>query len=417
MTEAVAISHRWNRSYFPCGGTEKAYLLVELKGNAVIHTNRAPINVGLVLDRSGSMSGQPLAHSLKACQYVTDQMGEGDLLSMVAFDDEVETIFPPEKVIYKDGMKSKIAAIEPGGSTNLSGGLLLGAQFVTDAKQDGMVNRVLLLSDGHANEGITDRGKLSRIAKEYQSMGIGISTLGVGHRFDEELMEAIADGGGGNFYYIEKPDDIPGIFAKELQGVLSVCGQNMRLKLRAPETAEVLRVYGYKPVNQQDGWSFSLGDIYDQEVKSLLIEMSFYPHTEGVHPVLQLELEYMDVTESAKPCKVQMDIAGEFTNNLGLLSMPEDTIVEKQLKITETAITIEKAMEAFDQGFNDEGITMLQAQADELLRMAVITDDADLRTESLLLYEQLEAFGEAPITAESRKALHSQKYRTMKRRN
>lgn len=199
MTEAVAISHRWNRSYFPCGGTEKAYLLVELKGNAVIHTNRAPINVGLVLDRSGSMSGQPLAHSLKACQYVTDQMGEGDLLSMVAFDDEVETIFPPEKVIYKDGMKSKIAAIEPGGATNLSGGLPLGAQFVTDAKQDGMVNRVLLLSDGHANEGITDRGKLSRIAKEYQSMGIGISTLGVGHRFDEELMEAIADGGGGNF--------------------------------------------------------------------------------------------------------------------------------------------------------------------------------------------------------------------------
>ncbi|MCK9858321.1 VWA domain-containing protein [Paenibacillus sp. ATY16] len=417
MTEAVTIAHRWNREYYPCGGAEKTYLLLELKGAAAIQCERAPINVGLILDRSGSMSGQPLAYSLKACQYVTDQMAEGDLLSMVAFDDEVETVFSPEKVIYKDGMKSKIAAIEPGGSTNLSGGLILGAQYVAEAKQEGMVNRVLLLSDGYANEGITDRGKLSRIAREYQSMGIGISALGVGHQFDEELMEGIADGGGGNFYYIEKPDDIPSIFAKELQGVLSVLGQNMRLKLQSTEAAELQNVYGYKPVDQKNGNMYNLGDIYDQEVKSLLIEMTFFPQTEGIHPILQLELEYMDVTDSVKPCKVQLDISASFTKDLELLAMPMDTIVEKQMKITETALTIEKAMEAFDQGRNDAGITMLQAQADDLLRMAVLTDDADLRTESLLLYEQLESFGEAPMTSESRKALHSQKYRTMKRKS
>jgi len=77
------------------------------------------------------------------------------------------------------------------------------------------------------------------------------------------------------------------------------------------------------------------------------------------------------------------------------------TIVEKQMKITEIAMTIEKAMEAFDKGYNEAGIIMLQAQADDLLRMAELTEDADIRAELLLLCEQLESFGEMPITAES----------------
>ena len=365
MAETITIAHRWSRRYFPSGGAEKAYLLVELKGTADIRSDRAPINVGLVLDRSGSMSGKPLANSRKACQYVTDQMGQDDLLSMVVFDDEIETVFAPEKVTHKDLMKHKIAAIEAGGSTNLSGGLIQGAQHVVSSKQEGMVSRVLLLSDGHANEGITDRGKLARIAKEYRSMGVGISALGVGNGFDEELMEAIAEGGGGNFYYIEKPDDIPDIFAKELQGVLSVLAQNVRMKLTSSESAAITNLYGYQPTGMDGSLSFNLGDIYDQEVKSILIELTINPHTAGIHHILQFDLEYVDVTDGVKPYSVLMALSAEFTNDLELLDLPMDAVVEKQVKITETALAIEKAMEAFDNGNTEAGKTMLQAQADD----------------------------------------------------
>lgn len=109
MADPITFTHHWNRRYFPCGGAEKVYLLMELKGAAGLKTDRALVNVGLVLDRSGSMSGEPLAYSRKACQFVIEQMSENDLLSMVTFDDEVDSVFPPEKVTHKDLMKNKIA--------------------------------------------------------------------------------------------------------------------------------------------------------------------------------------------------------------------------------------------------------------------------------------------------------------------
>jgi Ca-activated chloride channel family protein len=273
MTSPIQTTHAWNKEYWPTGGVERAYLLLELKGNAGISLERAPMNVSLVLDRSGSMSGAPLAYSKKVCQFVTDQMSQGDQLSLVAFDDEVLTVFAPQDVTHKDVMKQKIETIQSGGYTNLSGGLLQGIQYVVQGKKDGSVNRVILLSDGHANEGITDRNKLQSIAKEFHSLGMGITTMGVGDGFDEELMEGIADHGGGNFYFIEKAEGIPEIFSKELDGLLSVVAQNVQLTIKPSETAEITKIYGYNAENTEKGMKLSLGDVFDQETKSILIEI------------------------------------------------------------------------------------------------------------------------------------------------
>ncbi|CAM3996313.1 VWA domain-containing protein [Cohnella lubricantis] len=417
MANPILFSHSWNRRYLPCGGTDKVYLLVELTGRAAAEKpERAPINIGLVLDRSGSMEGLPLEFSKKACQYVTEQVSSSDVLSMVAFDDEVLTVFPPEKVTHKDLLKKKIASIQSGGSTNLSGGMIQGAQYVHQSKQDGMVNRILLLSDGHANQGITDRQKLAQIAREYRSMGVGISTLGVGHGFDEDLMEGIADEGGGNFYYIERPDDIPSIFAKELQGVLTVVAQNVRMKLKPTEYARITNVYGYQVTEDNGAMEMMLGDIYDSEVKSILIEMMVYPHSVGSHPLLDFEWDYVDITEGVQPCQFQLTANAEFTNHIDLLNMPLEANVEKHIKITETALAIEKAMNAFDQGDVESGKTMLQSQADDLLRMAIQTDDTELREESKKLYERIESIDHLSYSPMMRKELHSQKYRNMKRK-
>ncbi|TXK82568.1 VWA domain-containing protein [Paenibacillus sp. N3.4] len=165
MNAPIQTTHAWNNEFWPTGGTEKAFLLLEMKGNAGIQSERAPMNVSVVMDRSGSMSGAPLAYSKRACQFITDQMSKEDILSIVAFDNEVETVFTPQHVTHKDMMKHKIESIQTGGSTNLSGGLLKGIQYVVEEKSNGSINRVLLLSDGHANAGITDREKLQSICR------------------------------------------------------------------------------------------------------------------------------------------------------------------------------------------------------------------------------------------------------------
>lgn len=421
MTSTIQLNHAWNKSFVPTGGAENVYLLLEMKGTGEVKSERAPINVSLVLDRSGSMQGEALEYSKKACQFVIDQMGEQDILSLVAFDDEIITVFEPQKVTHKAILKQKVDEIDTCGCTNLSGGLIQGAQYVKKEMKSGYVNRVILLSDGHANRGVTDALKLASIAEEYRNLGIGITTIGVGNGFDEELMEGIADAGGGNFYYVEKPDDIPSIFSKELDGLLSVVAQNINLTLKPSKTLQITNIFGYKAKalgnsakTNEDSFVIHVGDLFNQEMKSILIEMAFFPHSVGSHSVLDLNWEYVDVTEGAKLCTIQNIINAEFTNDIQLLNEVHNVTVEKQVKITKSSLAIEEAMIAFDSGNIGKGKELLQQQADLLLASAIQSDDAELRIESEALYNQLENFTYSPKT---RKTLHEQKYRQMKRKS
>ena len=406
--QSIRTMYAWNKGLWPTGGTERAFLLLEVTGDAgEKRAARAPMNVSLVLDRSGSMSGEPLEYSKKACQFVAEQMGANDQLSLVAFDNHVQTVLAPQPVTNKDAIKHKISAIHPGGSTSLSGGLLQGIEYVSNGKKASSVNRVILLSDGHANVGITDRGKLEEIAKEFHSAGIGITAMGVGNGFDEELMEGIADNGGGNFYFIEKPEDIPGIFAQELDGLLSVVAQNVRLTIRpANESAvTVNQIFGYAAEETDRGLEVSLGDVYDQEVKSILLEVTLPPHTTGKHDVLSIQWSYMDVTDGAELCSLDDNIEAEFTNDIDLIMDSLNPHVEKQVKITESALAIQHAIGFFDSGDEESGKKLLQAQADTLLRSALLMEDKELYEEARMLYSKLENFEYSRAT---RKSLHEQ---------
>ncbi|WP_138494063.1 vWA domain-containing protein [Paenibacillus pinistramenti] len=415
MNQVISFNYAWNKGYYPAGGAESAYLLIELQGSGKDKGHaRSPINLSVVLDRSGSMSGDPLMYSKKACQFVAEQMNGSDLLSLVAFDDHVQTVIPPSAVLNKDLIKQHIESIQAGGTTNLSGGLAEGAQHVLRNRQEGRINRVILLSDGHANTGITDRSQLNAIAKEYRSSGIGISTIGVGDGFDEELMEGIAEHGGGNFYYIDKADGIPGVFEQELEGLLSVAAQNIKLTCSPSEGTQIVGIYGYPSEGNGEQSLIQMGDIYHNEVKTLLVELSFDPRAAGEHQVLQLSWDYIDVTESAAACSFSMEVSASFTTDISLLNEPGSAEVEQQVGVTKSAKVIEEAIKAFDTGNTEEGKHLLKIQADELLLMSVVMNSPMLAEESAKLYTHLDNF---EYSSRKRKELNQEKYRRMKRKS
>jgi hypothetical protein len=206
-----------------------------------------PLNVALVLDRSGSMHGDPFRNMLLAAEAFVGQLRDGDRLSLVAFSDGVYLAVPP---VIIDGNTRNLAvanirALADGGGTNFSGGLLAGLAQVFSAFQPWQVNQVILFSDGQPNIGITSSAELARIAGRAAEHGVAVTTIGFGMEHDELLMQGIADASGGNYYYVDAPGDMAGIFQKEAGAILRSAARSTDIDLPIPPGLELEEVIGY----------------------------------------------------------------------------------------------------------------------------------------------------------------------------
>ncbi|MCI3926239.1 VWA domain-containing protein [Paenibacillus sp. TRM 82003] len=405
----------WERRFAPANGSERLFVLLEACGRGgAARSERPPMNVSLVLDRSGSMAGAPLAYSKQACRYAADRIGPADTLSLVAFDDTVQTVVAPAEGTDRTLVRRRIEAIEPGGCTNLSGGFIEGASHARDLARPGATSRVILLSDGHANQGVTDRGRLAAMAREFLHAGVAVTTMGVGDGFDEELMEAMAEHGGGNFYYIRTPEQIPSIFERELNGLLGVVAQNAKLTLRPAAGVRVSRVYGFSSSHAADGATLvHVGDLADGETKSILVELAIDSQPPGRRLALTLDWEYVDVTEGAARCASSRELFAEYTNDRELLGLPADDEVARQVELTRAGLAIESAMAAMDEGRLEDGRQLLEEQAEHLLLMSERLEAPTLAAESEAIREQLRDFA---YSSRTRKELHAQKYRQLRRK-
>jgi len=243
-------------------------VLVTLTGEAP--ARRAPINVALVLDRSGSMGGPPLAAAREAAIRFARFLGPDDRLTVVTFDDQVHTIFGPAPA-GDDAAVESIAAVREGGSTNLSGGWLKGRAHVEEGLVEG-VNRVVLLTDGMANAGIVEPSKLTDLARGAATSRVSTTCIGFGAAFNEDLLRDMAAAGGANYWYVERDDQMSGIFGEEIEGLVALAAQNLEVEIALvhPAVAGVTLLQSY-PITRtaQGDFRVALGDLYATSPRSL----------------------------------------------------------------------------------------------------------------------------------------------------
>jgi Ca-activated chloride channel family protein len=242
-------------------------MLVSLIGEAPVR--RPPINVALVLDRSGSMDGPPLAAAREAAGRFASFLSREDRLSIVTFDDVVETIYGPAPG-GDPGALDAIAAVRARGSTNLSGGWLMGRKLVARGRVEG-TNRVVLLTDGQANAGVVAPDELAGLARGAASRSVSTTCIGFGAHFNEDLLEGMAQAGGGNYWYAEADDQMTAIFEGEIEGLVALAAQNVEVGVRLTHAnvAGVSFLQSYPVVQDADGWRVRLHDLYATSPKAL----------------------------------------------------------------------------------------------------------------------------------------------------
>ncbi|KAB8331499.1 VWA domain-containing protein [Scytonema tolypothrichoides VB-61278] len=411
----IKTSYDFDQAILPAGSSLKTNILLRFRAD-IAESPRRNLNLSLVIDRSGSMAGGPLHHALKAAESVVDQLEPNDILSVVVYDDEVDSVVPPQPVTDKTALKNSIRKVRAGGITNLSGGWLKGCEHVKTQLDPQKINRVLLLTDGHANMGIQDPKVLTATSGQKAEQGITTTTLGFDQGFNEDLLIGMARAANGNFYFIQSIDEATEVFSIELDSLRAVVGQNLKVTLELADGVSLVDTLSLAKVSQNEAGLavITLGELYEGEDKLLGLSLLISSAQIGELPVMKLHYS-ADV--------VQDDLIQSVSSTADVVAkvgtVEEAAVASTSRIILELSrLTIAKAKETAldlaEHGKHQEAEQILRALVQEL-RDKGLNENFEIAEE----IDQLEYFAgriaQKALGNAGRKELLDQTYQTMTR--
>ncbi|MEI7576154.1 MAG: VWA domain-containing protein [Armatimonadota bacterium] len=339
------------RTVTMANGPAREQFLLELRAGGgetfggVVGGGRTPMNLCLVIDRSGSMEGQPLEYVKQACTHVVDLLMPTDVLSIVTFEEVVEVLMPPQQVTNKDMVKAGIARLAAGNTTNLYDGISLAMQQVSQFIETNRATRMIVLTDGDPTAGIKDYTALTTHAGELQKKGISVTFLGFGPDYNEELLAGMAKKAGGTYHYIPQPQMIPDIFRDELNKLMTTVTRNMSLELKLARWVQM-----NAPQQVMEGTlNISLADMERGSSIQQVIDLEFPNHPLGHYRVLGGKLTYDDLL-SGDTKTVNLDFEMEFSADAARYSQSVNPRVGQAASIVASSKAIEKTVMGLKTG-------------------------------------------------------------------
>ena len=399
------------RSVLTANVQENITVKVSLTGAARdVAKERAPVNVSLVIDRSGSMHGERIAQAKAAAIYAVEQLSPEDIISIVIFDDRIETLVPAQHVTNKRDIVAKINGITARGSTAIFGGVSQGAAEIRKNLDRDYINRIVLLSDGQANVGPATPADLGRLGVALMKEKISVSTIGVGLGYNEDLMTRLAGQSDGNSYFAENDDDLPRIFQRELGDILSVAATAVRIKVNFPEGVVPVEIIGREGFIDGSVVSLNFNQIYGKQEKYVLIRSIFAPGKDGSTRIAaNAEIEYYDTFLN----KSQITTAAgsvRFSEDKGAVAKSVNKEVIREVEMNITAIETTRAIQLADEGKRNEAAAIMAGRADRLRRVAADYDMRDLAIEAKAQADTGAKLKEAPMAPAARKAMTIHSY-------
>ena len=351
-------------------GTSDVFVTVDVVGASVAERGeRAPVNLAMVIDRSGSMSGFKLNQAKQAARQLVAQLRSTDRLAIVHYGSDVKSMDGMLATTEnKERMLSYIDGIWDDGGTNIGAGLTTGRDLVLKAMSDFKVNRIVLISDGQPTEGMTDFAGLTQVVRETRNFGISVSSVGVGNDFNEELMEAFAEVGGGAYAYLQDAAQLSSIFQKDLNAAATQVARGVTLTFKAPRGARLQEVLGYKPVGRRfDGDSelvvVSLPDFAAAQNERVVARFTVDASAIGQSlDVSNLSLQYSDLLKD-RAVKSEAHLAAMVTDQVEIVMKNRDKDAIVYAARARSASNTQAAVEALKNGDRAKAEQLVQQNA------------------------------------------------------
>ncbi len=418
-SETVRLRVDLDRGVLRAGRTERAVIKIGL--DAIARTSdrkRAPVNLAVVIDRSGSMSGGKIEQAREAALELVRRLSSDDIVALVAYDNRAEVLVPAQRVGNGRRLEEAIREISANGGTALYHGVALGASEVRrHFGERGTVNRVLLLSDGQANVGPASPAELGRLGASLVSEGISVTTVGLGLGFNEDLMSRLAQASDGNTYFVEHERDLPRIFAAELGDVLNVVARRVTVEIDFPAGVRPIAFVGREGTIRGNRAELSLNQLYGGQEKFALIEVEVDAGSAGAErEIARARVSYEDAfTQATVSASAERKV--QFSRDEAEVVASADHKVQADYATNALAVAKLAAVELVDAGRKDEAAAVVRERAKELARTADTYSNPMVRQVAAAAAPEADRLEREGLDNASRKAYRTENSQIMNQQN
>jgi Ca-activated chloride channel family protein len=409
----VRCSAQLDKPVLPAGPAQRAVIKVSLTAPTLpLPKERPAVNLALVMDRSGSMSGSKIENAREAAIEALRRLNGRDLFSLVVYDHQVETLVSAAPVRHTEAIEARIRGIRPGGNTALFGAVSQGAAEVRKHGDGAFVNRVVLLSDGLANVGPSRADDLARLGAALLKEGISVTTIGVGTDFNEDLMTQLAERSDGNHYFVESSRDLPRIFAAELGDVLSVVAQQVVIQVECPAGVRPLRIIGREGRIRGRHVEIRMNQLYGGQEKYALVEVEVPASRAGQTLDLgEVRCRYENAL-TARGEHSATQARATVSGRIEEVRKAASKEVRQAVVENEMAVARDEALTLYKQGDKDEAAAKLRQSSQVLQQQSVELGFEDLAAEAAQLQEEAVDFESERLDETRKKEIRSESFKT-----
>lgn len=384
---------------------------IDLTADRDVKARRLPLNVAVVMDRSGSMTGAKIEKARQAAIGVVDQLGASDIFSLVAFDSAVQVVIPAQSVEDRESLRSRISRIQPGGSTALYEGVERGAAQLERYFSDKKINRVLLLSDGLANVGPNSNREVNELGRRLARRGISVSTIGVGDDYNEDLMAGLAQASDANYYYVRDVEQLPSIFAKELGQLMSVVARDIRIEIICPDGVEPIGFIGRDETFEKRRAVVTLSPFAASQNRYLFLKCRVKDDAAAEERELaRVKVSYSDELNEGRAQTASGVVRVAMTSSRKDADASVNREVAAQRELQLNALAKDEAIAKADAGNYRDASSSLKRQAEHLRGCAATapsSERARFQSEADSLDKCAKEMENAPMESSTRKGLQS----------